>query len=154
MNGGNKLLYHGSSKDLDILKPMASKVIDGEAAVFATNAKFLAIIFIASNATDSDIDIGFIHDVPYILEQWPGAFDKFLKGRAGYLYYVNAENFHSDKRLGMHNHEFISNNDEKILKKERIEDIYEALLKTDVNIVDYDSKMECIYNCITNKKVS
>src|SRR5205809_7660933 len=95
LNGGSKkekFLYHGSKTDLDsdsdLLVPSESKIINNEKAVFAIDKKYWAIFFMA-RAGDCNIESGFISGKPYILEQWPGAFDKYLKGQSGYIYYVS-----------------------------------------------------------------
>ncbi len=144
MKGGQKKkwFYHGSPNKLNILEPQSKNtaVIEGEGAVFATNTKWLGIFFIASGATDSDIELGFIDGMPYILEQYDGAFDKFLKGKSGYLHYVDPKYFKSDERLGMPQHEFISYEPVPIMKVEKIDDIYEELEKEVVNILTWEDK--------------
>lgn len=137
------ILYHGSPTKFDVLIPHPRSIVDNEEVVFATNTKWLSIVFIAK-ATDADIEIGFINNKPYILEQYPGAFDKFLVGKHGYIYHVDPKGFEKDKRLGMYNHEFISHDKTNILSTEEINDIYEALKKTEVNIIDFDTKAKLI----------
>lgn len=134
-----------------MLEPRSVKVIDGESAVFATNTRWLAILFIASDATNVDIQSGFIGGIPYILEQYPGAFNKFLKGRSGYLHYVNSKYFKKDKRLGMYNHEFISYNKVPVLKIIKIQDIYEELKKENVNILSFQDYEEMLFNKLNKK---
>lgn len=152
----SKYFYHGSLIDLDInidkLEPRPSKVINPESAVFATNTLWLSIFFIA-HAADCDIESGFISGKPYILEQYPGAFDKILKGKQGYIYYLSPDNFESDPRLGLQKYEFISKKPEKILKKEKINDIYQALTKTEVNMITFDDKMKSIHHYTKIKNV-
>jgi hypothetical protein len=140
--------YHGSPIELDILKPMGNKtsVIDNENAVFATNTKWLAIFFIANDASDSDIECGFINNIPYLIEQYPGAYNKFLKGKSGYLHYVDYEYFNKDDRLGMPNHEFISKTEVPILKVNKIDDIYVELQKEPVIMLSWDDKENMIAN--------
>jgi hypothetical protein len=116
---------------------MPSKVIDNEPAVFATNKLWLALLFIA-HAKDADFESGFYNKQPYILEQYPGAINKFLKNKNGYIYYLNKDNFYSDDRLGLQGNEFISANEEKIVKTIEIPDVYDALKKTEVNIISFD----------------
>lgn len=134
--------YHGSPLKLDILKPMNKKtdVIDNESVVFATNTKWMSIFFMSQDATDCDIELGYINDIPYLLEQYPGAYDKFLKGKSGYLHYVDAKYFKSDQRLGMPNHEFISDQEVQILKVKKIDDIYDALQKEHVHMLTWTDK--------------
>ena len=144
--------YHGSKfKITDFLEPRPSRVIDGDEAVFATNTRWLAIYFIAS-PRDTDIEVGFIHNDPYIMEQWPGAFDKVLRNKRGYLYSVKKDQFHSDPRLGMKRHEFISDDKVKIEKTEVIDDVYEEIEKADVAIIDFSMKEEFIAEAIQKLK--
>ncbi len=152
-NGGKKndgYYYHGSKEKLPYLEPRPSRVIDNELAVFATNKLWLAIIFIAG-ATDYDIELGFINDKPYILEQNPGAFDKLLKGVSGYVYFLSKKNFRSDKRLGLQKHEFISRQKEKIIKTKYIPNLYDALKKSETNLITFDDKMKCIEMLLNGK---
>lgn len=140
-------LYHGSTIDLDTnadyIEPRSSKIIDLEEAVFAANQYWLALFFIAKSG-DCDIESGFVNGRPYILEAYPGAYDKFLSGKSGYIYYLKPDNFHSDPRLGLQNYEFISFQKEKIYKKEYIEDIYAALKKTNLSIITFKDKTDLI----------
>lgn len=146
-----KYYYHGSPTEFTVLKPMPSGVINDESAVFATNTKWLAIFFIAK-AKDIDIEAGFYNSKPYILEQYPGAFDNLLKNKSGYVHCLNKHHFRSDKRLGLQQNEFISNDEEKVVKTEKINDLYKSLKKTNVNIISYDEKMKCI-ELIIDKKI-
>jgi hypothetical protein len=150
LKGGQKYYYHGSQKLIEnYLEPKPSKVLEGDEAVFATNTKWLALIFIA-HTTDSDIEIGFIDNIPYIMEQYPEAFNKFLN-TGGYIYYVDPELFKSDTRLGMQQHEFISDNKVPIIKKEEIENIYKALKETEVNFISYEEKENCLHELLKKK---
>lgn len=148
----NEYYYHGSKhKIADYLEPRPSKVIEDEKAVFATNTRWLAIFFIVSPG-DADIEVGFINNQPYIMEQWPGAFDKHLKDRTGYLYFVKKDQFHSDPRLGMKRHEFISDEKVKIEKTEIIDDVYDEIKKADVTMIDFSMKEEFISQAIQKLK--
>lgn len=135
--------YHGSTHKLNILKPRNSKVIDNEKAVFATNNKDIAVIFIPK-WTDCDIDLGFYKGIPYASEQYPDAFNK-LKDVSGYLYYVPKDKFNSDNRLGMKRHEFICRDNVKVQKTEEIKDVYKYLKKSSINLVTYSEKLDSMY---------
>lgn len=138
-----KYLYHGSIKpNIKILQPMSSKVIDDEKAVFATDEKYLCVFFIA-RLSDNDVDLGYVNNIPIATEQYPGAFDK-MKNIDGYIYYLDASNFINDSRLGMQGHEFISYTKQKVIKEEYIPDVYEYLIKSDLNMIDYFEKMEIL----------
>jgi hypothetical protein len=150
MNGGGKVnvtnvLYHGSTHKINKLLPRPSKIIDNEHAVFATNKRWLALVFIAQ-ATDRFLEIGFVGGKGYILEAEPDAFDVYLVEKSGYIYTVNDDTFDSDPRLGMKNHEFISSNEVDIISTEHIPDIYEELKKEDVKLITWEMKEEWIFN--------
>ena len=151
IGGKTKYFYHGSPKKIKILKSFPSKVVNNDKVVFATNTKWLALFFMASNAKDSDIELGFIKGIPYILEQYEGAFDKFLKGKKGYLHYVNSKHFKSDKRVGMPNHEFISYKSVKVEKVEKINDIFKALEKEEVRLLYWKDKEKMLLNILRKK---
>jgi hypothetical protein len=131
-------MYHGSKHLIAKLEPRPSRVIDGESAVFATNSRWLALVFIA-NATDANIEIGVIGDngraIPYIAEASPDAFE--LLKIPGYIYTVSARGFKSDPRLGMRRHEFIKKSSAKILHTEKIPSVWDALQHEEVTLVLY-----------------
>lgn len=142
--------YHGSKKKISgNLLPRPSRVINNEKAVFATNTKWLSVIFIA-DFTDNDIDVGFINGKGYIMEKYPKAFNKLKTG--GYIHYVNPENFKSDKRLGMKNKEFISKSKVKIEKVIKIKNVYNYIKRQkDVVIIDSNTLYKIIFRHISDK---
>lgn len=83
--------------------------------------------------TDADLDIGFINDEPYVEEVYAGAFD-LLKRVSGYIYTLDGAPFHSDPRLGMLEHEFISEHSVPIISTETVCDVWEALIRTGVRL--------------------
>lgn len=137
-------LYHGSSHDVKTLEPRASKVLEGEEAVFATDSKDLAVIFIP-HWTDCDMDLGYYRGILYCSEQYPDAFEK-LKGIKGYIYTVDKNHFTSDPRLGMKKHEFICKESVPILSKEIIEDAYTYLTKSSICMITYDDKLNAMWD--------
>ena len=143
--GGAQYYYHGSSNEIDgdYIEPKLSKVIDDEEAVFATNEKYVALVFIPK-WSDCDLEFGHYGDVPHMMEIYPGAFDK-LKNVSGYMYYLDPTNFESDSRLGMKKHEFISKQKEKIIKKEFVEDVWKELEKSEIKLITFDMKMDAIW---------
>lgn len=140
----NKILYHGSSHKINILEPRPSMVISNEKAVFATNSKTLAVVFIPK-WNDCDLDLGYHHNVLYCAEQYPDAFDK-LKGVSGFIYTVDRSYFMSDDRLGMKQHEFISKTEVPILSTETINDVYNYLKKVNMCMITYDQKLDALWN--------
>lgn len=142
-----KYYFHGSKKDIqgEYLNPMPSKTIDGESAVYATTLKGFAIHFIAQ-AKDINIESGVYKGQPYVIEQYPGAFDTFYKGVSGYIYYVDPSGFQNDTRLGLQNYEYIQKSPVKILKKEYISDVYQALVNSgDIRVVSWKEAMNAIF---------
>lgn len=138
-----KYYYHGSSHDLTVLKPKSSRVIEGEDAVFATDSSDLAVIFIPK-WNDCDLDLGYHHNILYVMEQYPGAFEK-LKNVSGFLYSVDPEQFGTDHRLGMQKHEFISKQPVKIVKTEKISSVYKFLKDSSMNMITYDQKLDAVF---------
>jgi hypothetical protein len=132
------VLYHGSKHALTALDPRPSRVIGGESAVFATNTRWLALVFIA-NATDANIECGVIGDngrsIPYIAEARAGAFE--LLKIPGHIYTVSARGFKSDPRLGMRRHEFIKRSSAKILHTETVKSVWDELRREPVTLVPY-----------------
>lgn len=140
--------YHGSSLLISELEPRPSRVIDNELAVFATNTRWLAAFFAAGN---NDIGCGFFNDAPYIIEESAGGFDRYLKNVQGYIYHVSPTNFHSDCRLGMKRHEFISRENVKIMSVEKIGDIYAELVAANIAIITFDDHSHPLYKHVARK---
>jgi hypothetical protein len=131
-------LYHGSNFLLTReISPRKSHLLDGEAAVFATNLRWLALVFIP-RSTNDDLDIGFWGDEPYVEEMYAGAFN-LLRGMSGYVYTVDAAGFHGDPRLGLVNHELIRDSAVPIAATEFVPDVFEALKKTGVRLTEFAS---------------
>lgn len=127
-------VYHGSPLgDLSELKPAKHKAIEDEAAVFGTPDKAFALAMSIPDATISDIAAGYETDNTtgikrFVLDELvPGALDK-LKNKA-YLYRVSGD-FKPDPRLM--DEERISTSPAKIMEKEEIENVYDALTKLNV----------------------
>lgn len=137
-------LYHGTSHDVNSLEPRPSKVLENEKAVFATDSKDLAVIFIP-RWNDCDMDLGYHRGVLYCSEQYPNAFDK-LKNVKGYIYTVDKDKFSSDSRLGMKKHEFICKDSVPIIKKEIIDDAYTYLKKSTICMISYDDKLNALWD--------
>ena len=134
-NKNDNILYHGSLKKYDILKPFKSSLINDEPVVFATNKKWIALCFIIK-FKDSDIEVGFINDTPYIMELKKNAFDIFKT--KGFIHKVNKKGFKSNKNLGLKGTEFINKSRVKVIDSEEIDDVYMALKNTEVFLIPYD----------------
>jgi hypothetical protein len=122
------VLFHGSPKKLALLKPARSLLIENAEVVFATPSRWLALVFCA-HTTSRELDFGFVNGVPYIAELHEGAFS--LLKTHGYIHTVAAHAFHSDSRVGMRDHEFVSAHSVPVLEREYIEDIYTDLRRFD-----------------------
>ena len=119
------------------LIPHATRVLEGEKAVFAADSKDFAVAFIGDQH-DSDIVFGRWSDQQNhkMIEQYPGAFDRLKK--PGWIYYVDSADFSGDPRLGLRV-EFISKTEVSILGREFIPDAYEWLKKsTLIDLVPFD----------------
>lgn len=138
----HNLLYHGSSKELKILQPMPSKVVNGEKVVFATDTKDISVIFIPK-WSDCDLDLGYYKNNLYVIEQYPNAFD-LLRNVKGFVYTVNKDSFVSDQRLGMKSHEFISREPVEIKTIEDIDDVYAHLLNSSIIMITFEEKMDAM----------
>lgn len=143
-----KYYYHGSSAEITdtYLKPRPSRVLDGEKAVFATNKRYISLMFIPK-WSDSDIEFGFINDKPYAREIYPNAFN-ILKNVSGYIYYLDSKGFKTDKRLGLQGAEFINKKKVKILESEYIKDAYKELKKSDIKFITFDDYIKCIHKML------
>lgn len=139
-----KTLYHGSSHRIKTLKPMPSKVLDGEKAVFGTNLKVIAAAFIPK-WSDMDFDMGYHNGRMHLIERYPNAFDK-LKGVSGFIYSMSSNGFESDARLGMKAHEFINRQPVPITKVQKINDVFKFLSKhTDqMKLITYSQVLDTL----------
>ena len=92
-------LYHGSqSHGLTSIEPRESRVIDGDAAVFSTPRRDMALAYTAP-WSDEDLEQGLVNDQHYLREMSPGALDRVYGGRRGSLYSLPGGGFTSDSRL-------------------------------------------------------
>lgn len=129
-------LYHGSQQqDLTILEPAPSTLLDGQAAVFATVSRTAALCFIG-RWSDEDIVHSVHGDRNHLQEVYPGAFEKFFKGKSGSIYTVNPDNFQSNFKGGDLGYERFSSMPVTPTQEEKIPDIWEALLQSeDIDLV-------------------
>lgn len=99
------VLFHGTpTEGVVVLMPAPSKVLEGQAAVFATDLMWIALIF-AAKPPNNEIDFGFIDGRPYIAEMSAGAFSHLR--RSGFVCVVNADGFCQERLVGMFGHEFV-----------------------------------------------
>ena len=139
----NQEYYHGSSAKINELKPMSSGVLEGESAVFATDNKSTALMFIGK-WNDSDISYGSYGEHHFALELYPNTFDKLKK--SGYLYTVSSNGFYHDKRLGLQN-EFINKNSVKIIKTEKIKNAFNEMKKLkEIEFITFDEMLKRLFS--------
>jgi len=140
-----KYLYHGSKTLIkDVLLPFPSKVVDYEKKVFATQSKGFALMFMGKKWNDNDIELGYYNKELYAIEKKKNIFKKTFSNKTGYLYKVNAKQFHSDKRLGMKHHEYVADDSVNIISTQVINDVYEELIQSDIKLYAFD-KIKFIY---------
>jgi hypothetical protein len=127
-----KIYYHGSIFDIDkskTINPSKSAVLNQEKVVFATNKRFIALVFIPRWG-DDDIRFGKINGRWYVKENKYRAFESIFYNVSGYIYHVDSSNFHTDSRLSLKGSEFISKTPVPILKKEFIKNVWNELQKS------------------------
>lgn len=130
-------LYHGSHQRIaNRIEPRASRVLQNEAAVFATPLRAMALTFIPK-WRDQDISLGVIDGDLVFAEEREHAFRELIKNQAGYLYTVSPTGFESDPRLGMPRHEFIRREPVRILETEYIADVWKALKHEKIVLIKY-----------------
>jgi len=146
IGGDSLVLYHGSKHLIQgSLEPRPSRVVDGEAKVFATTDRWLALVFIGGLG-DTILGLGFVTSVGttigYLEEMVPGALNHLRI--PGYIYTLPSGPFHSDHRLGMKRHELVSDSSVPILSTERIADVYDELMRAQTRenftIVKYEDR--------------
>lgn len=118
------VLFHGSPRQIARLEPRSSPVIDGEKAVFATNKRWLALVF-SAQARDRDLGFGYMDGHPFIDEVRPGGLD--MLRAPGYIHYVSAAGFRDDERLGLRGREFIRKAPVEIAEIEQVPDVLSDL---------------------------
>lgn len=128
-------LYHGSPNLFFEFLPRKHYLSEDKLVVFATP---LLQIAVASTQpwTDDDFEQGVVdQDPPYMIEQYPNAFEKIYGGRSGYLYEVEPTTFYHTSKLTRF--EYISNAPPTILAVVYIDDCLELLQKLDIQLVKY-----------------
>ncbi len=126
--------YHGSTQELTRIDPRPSNVLGGESAVFATDDKLLALIFIAK-WNDDDLSVGYINNKLYVGEKYHGALNLLVVN--GYLHTVSSANFIHDNRCGLRN-EHICKGPVEVINIELIPCVLSALRDAGVWVMDRD----------------
>lgn len=137
------MLYHGSPYKHENLVPKESSLLDDESVVYATDVYDMAVLF-SAQLSNLHIDCGTVNGKFYVLEKFGGVFEK-LK-RPGYIHFVSNESFKTDNRLGMSNHEFISNKIINVQKVTYVANIYRYLKEESkiINLVTWEQMIEQI----------
>lgn len=119
-------MYHSSAHDVD-LEPRAHRLTNNKPAVFGTPDRALSLTFIPK-WSDSDINLSQYGDdhMVHIEEQTPNAIRKHFEGKSGYLYHMKPHGFKSQDNLMKA--ERVLYGKPKVLKKEHIPDVYQALM--------------------------
>ena len=123
-----KYVYHGSkNSDLKVIKK--NKSTHNTPWVYGTYSKALSLIFISSKGNDLYYYLGGdgSKQYPYTLvERKEGMFKEIFSER-GTIYYLSNKNFISGK-TGW-SAEVVSEYDEPVIKEERIDNVYDELIK-------------------------
>jgi hypothetical protein len=121
------VLFHASQvSDLKVLKPMPSRILDGEEVVFATQTLWFALVC-SVRSTSEELDFGFDDGVPYVREMKSGAFE--LLKRPSNVYIVSSDLFARDERVGCYDHEFVSRTEVPVLDCISIDSVFDELAK-------------------------
>lgn len=119
-------VYHSSPiGQLNIIKPNIST--HGESYVYATKDKALNMIFL-QRWNNFTFNVAYGDDKKLeITERYKGALEEIFKGKSGYIYKLNGEQFiQSQTRF---EGELVSQFEAKVLEVKKIDDILSSLLK-------------------------
>ena len=124
-----KYVYHGSNIiNLKIIKK--NKSTHNKNWVYATYSKAISIIFMSSNGNDLYYNLsgdGITYPVE-LVERKQGMFNKIFN-ISGSIYKLNSKNFKSD--MTGWSAEVVSDQDEKVLGEEHINNVMDELIKLD-----------------------
>jgi hypothetical protein len=121
-------LYHGSSERIySKIDPMPSKIMDNQKVVFATQKKWLALVFAAPFEKD-EIEFGYINDQPYINELKENSIQDRMN-TSGFIYLVKRRVFSKSDKVGMKRHEFINNKQTTIIDTICVDNILDEFKK-------------------------
>jgi len=138
--------YHGSPYDMDVIEPKPSELLNNEKVVFATDKKWMAILF-AAQWDDKDFEVGsFDGENWYLMEQRENAIMEKLLNKRGYVYAVVAEQFVEDERVGMPGSEFICRKPVEVQFRWKYDSLYKALMQESENVtlITWEQKRDFI----------
>jgi len=132
------ILYHGSPRLIEKFKPTPHYLADGEAVVFGT--PFIEIAISCMRFwTDDDFEQGIVdEDPPYMIEQYPGAFEKIYGGKRGYLYELSSDTFMRSEALARF--ELFSYEPPKIISSYVCDDVLGLLKSTDMQMIEFKDR--------------
>lgn len=125
-----RYVYHGSkTRNLTVIKK--NKSTHNHSWVYGTYSKALSLIFISSKGNDLYYYLGGdgSKEYPYILVERKKGMFKEIFNESGSIYYLDNKNFISAK-TGWSG-EVVSEYDEPVIKEEKINNLYNELLKLD-----------------------
>lgn len=132
----SRILYHGSLYKFDKFENRSHFLAEGESVVFGTSIRSIALASLCV-WDDEDFEQGIVDDdPPYMIEMYPGAFEKIYGGKKGYLYEVSGDTFYTNSNLTRY--EMISDESPNIIRCIEIEDALEALSLSDMQMVMYE----------------
>ena len=136
MSAPTHILYHGSPKLFQALKPKAHYLANNKPVVFATPLREIALASLQP-WNDGIFEQGIVgEDPPYMMELQPNAFKEVYEGKAGYLYSLDPRTFHHTNRLTRF--ELISEMSPEILEIEFISDALEALQASSMQMITFE----------------
>lgn len=133
------IVYHGSPiQGLDIITPHVST--HHKSYVYATKNYGLALIF-SVKWDDFDILVSRENQNIVLRESYKDSFRKIFKNKSGSIYHLPATTFKSNKTS--FSSELVSEKSVKVLLEDKIDDIYNTIMKTkDIILIKYSDNKE------------
>lgn len=132
----NIKLYHGSSKQIKsgYIDPK-NESREKEDYVFGTPYREYALCFAGKPWNDSMLNLSRYNGKWYLTEKKKGTLKKIYDTK-GYIYTVNSKDF-SEKR---NDREYMAKNKVEIKKTETIDNVYNEIINSDINVYEYPDK--------------
>ena len=130
------MLYHGSPHRIKKFKPKPHFLAKGKAVVFGT--PIIEIAFASMQPwTDDDFEQGIVdNEPPFMIEQYPGAFEEIYGGKQGYLYEVANDTFFTNENLTRF--ELVSYESPTILARHKFDNVLSLLEATELQMIKYE----------------
>jgi hypothetical protein len=130
------LLYHGSPHLIKKFNPKPHFLAKGKAVVFGT--PIIEIAFASMQPwTDDDFEQGIVdNEPPFMIEQYPGAFEEIYGGKQGYLYEVADDTFFTNENLTRF--ELVSYESPTILARHKFDNVLSLLEATELQMIKYE----------------